>query len=1277
MGNYKIEKMQKGSIPPNLKDFRAIRIKLASPEAILSWSYGEVTKPETINYRTQKPEKEGLFSEAIFGPTKDWECYCGKYRRIRYKGIVCDKCGVEVTRAIVRRERMGHITLASPVSHIWFLRGVPSKMGLLLDLGVQELEKVIYFGAYIVTDVDEEARGRVIAEIEREYKAKAKTLESKGKSRELKALRDQALEELAGIKKYKVLSELEYYDLSLKYGEVFKADIGAEAVRRIFENMDLAEVKQDVLRKMEKTDLLKGDADAAGIIAAGGEVSSSGGPIGSTAALETEFPIGNSVSKSRKSASDGVDKKKQLRRLRLVEALMRNNIRPEWMFISVVPVIPPDLRPMVPLDGGRYASSDVNDLYRRVINRNNRLKKLIDLKSPEVIVRNEKRMLQEAVDSLIDNSSHRGGGAEANAAGGQKRALKSLADLLKGKQGRFRQNLLGKRVDYSGRSVIVVGPELKLYQAGLPKRMALEIFKPFVINKLIYEKEVASNIRNASRLVEDEADVVWESLEEVIRDRAILLNRAPTLHRLGIQAFQPILIEGSAIQVHPLVCQAFNADFDGDQMAVHLPLSAEAQKEAHEIMLASKNLLKPATGEAIANPQQDMVLGIYWMTSEWVKGEKGDERGAKGAGKVFGSANEAILAYDFAVVDLRAKIKVRFEKTKGEFIETTVGRILFNRVLPAGWEYVNKVMDKRSLSKLTSTIIRKLPNEESVKVLDAIKDLGFDFATRSGISWGMDDVIVPQKKAGLAAQARTEVENIREYYLQGLLTLEERKTKSIAIWHRLKEEITKVVPEEMKKTNPVFQIFDSGSRGSMSQLTQMAGMKGLVINPAGEIIELPIVPSFKEGFNVLEYFISTHGARKGTTDTALKTAAAGYLTRRLVDVAQDVVVRERDCGDETGVVKRRVDSEEIGVPLGDRLVGRAALQDAKDGRGKVFIKKGDLITAEQARQLDEAGLAEFKVRSVLRCRSRVGICAMCFGSDLGTNKLVVEGAAVGIVTAQAIGEPGTQLTMRTFHVGGVAGGSDITQGLPRVEEVFEVRSPKGKGLLSEYDGVVEDVVSQGGEKVIKIRVEEGEKRAKKEKEGTAKEYSLPVGAGVLVEKGDLVSRGTQLSEGHLDLHELFELSGLEAVERYIVREVESIYVTQGASINEKYVEVIVRQMFSRLRVKEAGDTALLPGEVVEKWRLLEENRRLGDKGDKKGEKGERGEKGKEATYEQLLLGITKVSLTTESFLSAASFQETARSLIGAAIEAKEDRLKGLKENVIVGRLIPAGTGFRG
>ncbi len=1212
--------MQK--ITSNIKDFKAIRIKIASPEDILSWSYGEVTKPETINYRTQKPEKEGLFSEAIFGPTKDWECYCGKYRRIRYKGIICDKCGVEVTRSIVRRERMGHITLAAPVAHIWFLRGVPSKMGLLLDLGVQDLEKVIYFAAYIVTEVDEEARATVLAEIEREFKTKSKNQETKIKQKELKALRDKAVDEVKSLRRHKILSEAEYYDLSVKYSEIFKADIGAEAVKNIFEHIDLEELKKDIAGKVNN--------------------------------IENE-----------------IDRKKILRRLRLAESLLRSGIRPEWMFMTIVPIIPPDLRPMVPLDGGRYATSDVNDLYRRVINRNNRLKKLIDLKSPEVIVRNEKRMLQEAVDSLIDNSAHRGNESSTTAAGGQKRALKSLADLLKGKQGRFRQNLLGKRVDYSGRSVIVVGPDLKLDQAGLPKRMALEIFKPFVIHKLIYEKEAASNIRNASRLVEQELDVVWESLEEVIADKVILLNRAPTLHRLGIQAFKPLLIEGSAIQVHPLVCQAFNADFDGDQMAVHLPLSAEAQKEAREVMLSTENLLKPATGEAIVDPQKDMVLGIYWMTSEGHQGDEKGEKGIKGVGKTFGSANEAILAYDFREIDLRAKIKVRFQKSQGELIETTVGRVIFNRILPDEIDYINETMNRKRLVKLTSEIIQKFPNEQVVQFLDDIKNLGFDFATRSGISWGMDDVIVPPEKDALIKIAQDEVDKIREHYLNGLLTLEERRYKSIAVWHKVKEQISKMVPKNMLAENPVFMIFDSGARGNISQLTQMAGMKGVVINPAGETIELPIIPSFKEGFNVLEYFISTHGARKGTTDTALKTAAAGYLTRRLVDVAQDVVVREDDCGDTEGVMKYKTDGDEIGVSLGDRLIGRVSLQELKDERGKVFIKKGNLINKEQGEKIDKMELAEFKIRTVMRCKSLKGICAACFGWNLGDNALAKKGDAVGIVTAQAIGEPGTQLTMRTFHVGGVAGGSDITQGLPRIEEIFEVRSPRGQAIVSEYEGRVQDIISQGGQKVIKIEVET--KDGKKD----TKEYSFPVGVGVFVAKGDLIVKGAQLTEGNLNLQELFEMSGQEAVERYIVKEVESIYVTQGASINEKYIEVIVRQMLSRVRVIDPGDTPLLPGEVVEKWEIWNENAGL-NKGSRKGKRGEKGEeeKGKKATFEQMLLGITKVSLTTSSFLSAASFQETARSLINAAVEAKEDHLRGLKENVIVGRLIPAGTGFR-
>ena len=1182
-----------------LRDFSAIRIKLASPENILGWSYGEVTKPETINYRTQKPEKEGLFSEAIFGPTKDWECYCGKYRRIRFKGIVCDKCGVEVTRAIVRRERMGHITLASPVSHIWFLRGVPSRMGLLLDVPVAELERVIYFASYIVMEVDEEARARVVEEIEREYRQKTKTLSSKEEKNQLKELRDATLEEIRRIRQYQVMSEVDYYDLSLKYGEVFKAGIGAESVRKIFEAMNLEKVRDEIGNLLERT-----------------------------------------VSVT--------EQQKLHRRLRLAESLIRSGIRPEWMLLTVVPIIPPDLRPMVQLDGGRFATSDVNDLYRRVINRNNRLKKLIELKAPEVIIRNEKRMLQEAVDALIDNAARRGQAATASV-GGRKRPLRSLADMLRGKQGRFRQNLLGKRVDYSGRSVIVIGPELKLYQAGLPKRMALEIFKPFVINKLIYERQIAANIRSASRLIEEGIDEVWASLEEVIRDRAILLNRAPTLHRLGIQAFRPILIEGSAIQIHPLVCEAFNADFDGDQMAVHLPLSDEAQREAQEIMLSSTNFLKPATGEAIVEPRQDMILGIYWLTTE--------ARGGRGEGKIFSSFNEAITAHEFGVIDLRVPIKARSTRLQGELIETTVGRIIFNLSLPKEIPFINKQMKKRDLMQLTNEIIANLPPEKVTESLDDMKAFGFHYATLSGISWGMNDLTVPQEKTDILDKARREVETIGSYYKQGLLTEEERKKRVIEVWTRTKEEVAKIVPGALNIESPIFAIFDSGARGSMGQLVQMAGMKGLVTNPANEIIELPVTSSFKEGFNVLEYFISTHGARKGTTDTALKTAHAGYLTRRLVDVAQDVVVHDSDCGDTEGVKKYQKDSDEIGVSLGNRVLGRISLSTVKDSSGKIVIRKNDIINKEKAGLVDELKLEEIIVRSSIRCRSTWGVCQRCFGYDLATNKLIGLGEAVGIVTAQAIGEPGTQLTMRTFHTGGVAGGADITQGLPRIEEVFEVRPPKGKAALSDVEGVVESIQTQGDQRQVNVSFSDKDKKKK------TKVFLVPMGVGLYVEEGDKIKKGDQLCEGNLDLRELFAVSGQEAVENYVVKEIVSIYINQGASINEKYIEVIVRQMFSRVRIKDQGDTKLLPGDIVEKGTLKEANGGL-----KKNQN--------PATWQQLLLGITRVSLTTESFLSAASFQETARSLINAAVAGSIDNLKGLKENVIIGRLIPAGTAYR-
>ena len=1190
----------------NVRDFSAIRIKLASPEDILAWSHGEVIKPETINYRTQKPEKDGLFSEAIFGPTKDWECYCGKYRRIRYKGIVCDKCGVEVTRSIVRRERMGHIALASPVSHIWFLRGVPSKMGLLLDLSVQNLEKVIYFASYIIMEIDEEARERVIDEIEKEYKTKAKAETTETRRKELKSLRDRAIDEVRKLQKHQVLSELDYYDLSLKFGEVFKAGIGAESIRQIFEEINLETLRDAITAELEKT-------------------------------------------------SSVTEKKKLTRRLRVVESMIRSGIRPEWMLITHLPVIPPDLRPMVHLDGGRFATSDVNDLYRRVINRNNRLKKLLELNAPEVIIRNEKRMLQEAVDALIDNSARRGQASTASA-GGRKRPLKSLADMLKGKQGRFRQNLLGKRVDYSGRSVIVVGPELKLYQAGLPKRMALEIFKPFVIHKLIYEKEVAPNIRSAGRLIEEETDEVWASLEEVISDRAVLLNRAPTLHRLGIQAFKPTLIEGSAIQVHPLVCQAFNADFDGDQMAVHLPLSQEAQREAHELMLSSNNLMKPATGNPIVEPRQDMVLGIYWLTRM--------DEGTQGEGKYFSSFNEAITAYEHAQVDIHARIHARSTKTNFELIETTVGRIIFNLSLPKEIEFINKQMGKREINDLTSEIISRLPHEEVVRVLDGMKAFGFNYATLSGISWGMNDLSIPTEKKELIKKADEEINELRAHYEQGLLTALEKKQRAIEVWNRTKNEIEKLVPKTLTIENPIYTIFQSGARGSMAQLVQMAGMRGLMANPAGEIIELPVISSFKEGFNVLEYFISTHGARKGLTDTALKTANAGYLTRRLVDVAQDIIVREDDCGDEKGMMKYVEDGEPIGMGMHERVLGRVSLETVRDEEGNLVIRKGDLIDKEKAAAVEKLGMKEFRVRSPYSCRASFGICKKCFGTDLATGELIAMGTAIGIITAQSIGEPATQLTMRTFHTGGVAGGADITLGLPRVEEIFERRIPKGKALLADVAGTVLEIRPEGRSKILTIDTETAGGKGKKVKEHAKKEYIVPFGTTIFVSVGDLVGKGTRLTEGSLDLSELFGHTNEDETARYILRETETIYATQGANINEKYIEVIIRQMFTRVRVKEAGDTRLLPGAIMEKGQVLEANKALG----KKQRPGE---------WQQLLLGITKVALTTESFLSAASFQETSRSLINAAIAGKVDNLDGLKENVIIGRLIPAGTGFRG
>lgn len=1206
-----------------VSDFKAIKVKLASPEEILSWSHGEVTKPETINYRTQKPEKDGLFCEKIFGPEKDWECYCGKYRRIRYKGIVCDKCGVEVTRAIVRRERMGHIQLATPVSHIWFLRGVPSRIGMMLDMGLQDLEKVVYFAGYMIIKVDEAAREAAMEEVEKEYKQKVKSLPGTVKSQEkvsLKEQRDRLLAELKNIKPRQILSENDYFDLSMKYGQVFEAGIGAEAVRKALSQIDLGLLREELLLDLQKT------SDLA--------------------------------------------HKKAIKRMRLVESMIKANLRPEWMIMTVLPIMPPDLRPMVALDGGRYATSDLNDLYRRVINRNNRLKKLIELNAPEVISRNERRMLQEAVDALIDNSARRGQGP-VMASTGQKRQLRSLADMLKGKQGRFRQNLLGKRVDYSGRSVIVVGPTLKIYQCGLPKHMALELFKPFVIQKLV-ERGLAYNIRGAGHLIEQETDEVWAILEEVIQNKHVLLNRAPTLHRLGIQAFQPVLIEGMAIQIHPLVCRAFNADFDGDQMAVHLPLTSDAQNEAGKIMLSANNLLKPATGEPIATPTQDIILGCYWMTKI--------KPGAKGEGKYFANADEAILSYQFGGIDLKAKIFLKtpanFNAQNNEkFIETCVGRIIINQVFPPEVGFINADLKKKILNGLVAELIDKCGVKKAASILDKIKEIGFEYSTRSGVSWGMDDLKIPLDKKVLIDEAEKEVETIHRQYLDGLLSREERRARIIETWFSAVDKIGKVVIKELDPDGPVHLMVDSGSRGSWGQTSQMMGMKGLMTNPAGEIIELPVKSSFKEGFNVLEYFISTHGARKGSSDTALRTATAGYLTRRLVDVAQDVVINEVDCGDKEGITVYREDGKDLGRSLASRIVGRVSLEEVRSKDDEVIVKKNALIDKLAAQKIDALGIDKLKVRSVISCQSRHGICQMCYGYDLGRNQLVKLGEAVGIVTAQAIGEPGTQLTMRTFHTGGVAAGGDITQGLPRVQEIFECQPPKGKALVSELDGKVVEIKEQGSSRVIKIigtageskksdKKSKGKKAGKESYEEQVKEYAVPRRVGLWVAEGDLVTKGQQLNEGHMDLKELFKLAGKEAVQRYIIKEVQNIYTSQGEGINDKHIEIIIRKMFSRVRVKDTGETNLLIGDIVEKERFLREN----DAQRKNG--------GKTATAYQLLLGISKVSLSTESWLSAASFQETTKVLINASSQSKEDRLNGLKENVIIGRLIPAGTGFR-
>ncbi len=1179
-------------------------MKLASPEKILIWSKGEVTKPETINYRTQRPEKDGLFDERIFGPERDYECYCGKYKRVRYKGIVCDKCGVEVTRSIVRRERMGHIELASPVSHIWFLRGVPSHISMLLDISVPDLEKVIYFAGYIITKVFEDKRQEVLDALDKEYKSKLKGADTKDNKDVLKGAYDKAKSEIKSLTPGAVISEVEYHRLSMKYGDAFEADIGSEALRKICGDLNLRELLPTVEKQL---------VDAS--------------------------PI---------------QKKKIQRRIRLIRTLIRSGVHPEWMFLTEIPVIPPALRPMVQLEGGRHATSDINDLYRRVINRNNRLKKLLELKAPEVIVRNEKRMLQEAVDSLIDNSIKRNQGPAATSQA-QKRPLRSLADMLKGKQGRFRQNLLGKRVDYSGRSVIVVGPDLKLSQCGLPKHMALELFRPFVIQKLM-ERTLAHTIKGAGRLIDDLVPEVWESLEEVIRDKHVLLNRAPTLHRLGIQAFKPILIEGNAIQLHPLVCSAFNADFDGDQMAVHVPLTDEAQREARDIMASNKNLFKPGNGDPVVIPTQDIVMGISYLTRI--------REGAKGEGKYFSSPNEAILAYDFDTISLQAKVFVKITKTpkyqslEKEILETSVGRLIFNSVIPRDYSYINNEMKKKDLERLVAAIIQKYGVDATPPILDHIKSLGYRYATKSGISWGMDDIQIPPEKNAFVEKAKEEARVIENQYNIGLLTDKERYEKVTFIWGDVKAKIDEKTPAILDKYGPIHYMVGSGARGQWNQINQIASMKGLVVNPSGRIIELPIISSYKEGLNVLEYFISTHAARKGTADTALKTAVAGYLTRRLVDVAQDVIISEPNCKDEIGLPVFKKDYERLGKNFALRILGRVLAQDVNDPAGKILFKSGHILSNIDAEKIASLDIPTVVLRSPVTCRLARGICQLCYGYDLGSHTPVKLGEAVGVVAAQAIGEPGTQLTMRTFHVGGIAGAADITMGLPRVEEIFEIRAPKLKAIISNIGGQVIDISESkdgaAGDKVIKILGEDGK----------GAEFTIPFGKTILVKANDKIEPGAKLTEGSVDIKELLPIAGMSAVQNYIIAEVQQLYTFQGAAINDKHIEVIVRQMFSRVRVKDSGSTPLSIGEIIEKGKLREENVKAKMAG------------GTPAKAVQLVMGITNVALTTESYLSAASFMQTMRVLTNAAVEAKEDKLRGLKENVIIGRLVPAGTGYR-
>lgn len=1207
MNNQITPTNEKETISMNVVDFDSIQLTLASPEDILSWSSGEVTKPETINYRTQKAEKDGLFSEKIFGPVRDYECACGKYRRIRYKGIICDKCGVEVTKSSVRRERMGHIELAIPVAHIWFLRNIPSRIALMLNQTLSDVEKVVYYSSYIITEVDQNLKKDYIKQVEAEYKNKLGDLGDGGNDsdealQELLDSKQQNLDFLANLEKWNIISEIDYRLMSMKFAPIFKAATGSAVLREIFSQIDLeAELKN----------------------------------------LEAELEV-----------ADGVKAQKIIKKIRFLGGLHQAGVRPEWMFLTHLPVIPPDLRPMVALDGGRFATSDLNDLYRRVINRNNRLKKLMSQRAPEVIVRNEKRMLQEAVDALIDNSMRKGQSTTV-ASTGQKRVLKSLADSLKGKQGRFRQNLLGKRVDYSARSVIVVGPNLKINECGIPKTMALELFKPFIINRLI-EDEFAHNIRSATRLIEQGLDIVWDILDDVIQHRYVLLNRAPTLHRLSIQAFKPVLIEGKAIQLNPMVCSPFNADFDGDQMAVHVPLSKEAVEEARELMISDHNLIKPSDGSPSSAPSQDMVLGIYYTTVI----DDTDK-----AMQVFRTFDEAVTAYDHKQITLRELVEIRHEsKVGGKPIQTTVGRIYFNEILPKGFDYVNEVIGKKQLKNLLNKALYDFTQPEVGEFLDRIKKFGFAEMTRSGLSWAISDFTVSDKKDQLISTAQNHVEEVTTQFEDGLLTDKERYAQIVDIWSKASLEIGSLVRSEVDVKGPVFSMIDSGARGSWGQLSQMAGMKGLVVSPSGKIIETPITSSFLKGLTELEYFISTHGARKGLVDTALKTATSGYLTRRLVDVNQDIVVKEEDCGDTTGLVLSRRDAEEAGDSFDNFVFGRKTVADIVHPETKeVIVKAGEFITHAQAEIINAAGVENVRIRSLVSCKTIRGVCQSCYGVDLGRNALVKIGEAVGIVTAQAIGEPATQLTMRTFHQGGSAGAADVTKGLPRVEEVFEARSPKTQAIMSSVAGVVVDIVETAGEVRVKIKTDTS-KEGKKSKSDIKELVADPIVDIVIVKVGDSIEVGQPITEGHLDLEKLYKHAGIETLTRYIIQQILEIYNSQGAGIAIKHVEMIVRQMTSRYMVTEAGKSTYLKGQTITRDQLLEFNQTVEAKEDL-------------IQVDPLLQGITKVALNTESFLSAASFQNTTKVLIEAALFGKEDHLRGLKENVIIGRLIPAGTGF--